>query len=1043
MAIWDKADPLFRFVQVRAPQMPKQTAAERLPRVRAYFSEPSAFHAELKARASAGNPDGVLTHAQEFMSAAGRGPWGGTRFIATRSGLPDWLTRVDEFLIANADRPSPVDFDKALSHLLTTDDNFVSDDAFRWPSFTAALERAWHELADSTIAVSIWPGATAESQAVLMRYIRIVGVLNALVDADWRARAEPDEEDTKAALKSMLTRERVHDFLLDGLVLLPPDLFPLSLALAPAPPQSIYQAPAQKEPLRVSIVAATEELRREISSESRRRMPTLSEVRNKVSVKSAALLRSLDIAEELTLPEAIDRLDRRLASEPSGPLPQAESPRRAAMRVLEINGELLELFDRPPGGYSHAQPTSDWSGANLTRSPVLGDLLVVQQELLRYEAGEIADIQNVLAKETKVRIHEYKETQETETTTLTEREEDRTHDSQTTDRLELSQESSRQAQSQASLEAGVTFSGQWGPVKVGANTQFAYSTSSEESNRSASSFSHEVVDKSVETIKQRKVEQRRQLRRVELLDRNEHTFANPDDTNVVGIYQWVDKIYEAATFNYGQRMMLDVTVPEPALYWQYASAIATASRVSAKPPPALNVPIWSNGEWLYIDFKPESVGTSISIDDLAATYKVRGLVPPPPRWVTASVKLVPDKPMQDDVNKESQGIQSKAADLKIPKGYVPRWYTATLGTLINAAQHNLQKSAGPLGHTDLEVYGQDWGNSPPDFIYDHHYFGMNTLCVGPLVDSFKPGTLLTVTRTFSEANMDPMAAIGESGDVGSEGTLPVTVSVLSSPSYTATVTVVCERTDEMFKAWQIEQFEKVVTAWETWNQEFELAVRQASNSASGPSVTTNSALANTIVTSELRRLFLEMLNVSVLGAAGAVDPYDITDPTRTKPPELHPEKAALFGRQIQFVEQAFEWAQLTYRLYPYYWKPRTAWAKAMTLQDADPGFAEFLRAGSARLVVPVRPGFELAVCSHLGVKPPLPWQAGKPPIVDAEPYLSLAEEIKSSQTTLGKAPVRVDTPWIVRLPTTLVKLKGDADLPVFRAATPPDPAPGP
>src|SRR5262249_26809727 len=151
-----------------------------------------------------------------------------------------------------------------------------------------------------------------------------------------------------------------------------------------------------------------------------------------------------------------------------------------------------------------AVPRGEWSAANLTRSPIVGDLLVVQQELLRYEAGEIADIQNVLGKETKVHVHEYKETQETETTTITEREEDRTHDSQTTDRLELSQESSRQAQSQASLEAGVTFSGQWGPVKVGANTQFAYSTSSEESNRSASTFAHEVVDKSVETIKQRR-----------------------------------------------------------------------------------------------------------------------------------------------------------------------------------------------------------------------------------------------------------------------------------------------------------------------------------------------------------------------------------------------------------------------------------------------------------------------------------------------------------------------------------------------------------
>ncbi len=1042
MADWDRSDPLFRFVQVRAPQVPPRSEAVRLPAVRAYANEPTAFHSALKARAA--DPAAVLAQVHEFMTVADRGPWRATPFISTRGELPDWLTQIDEFLVATADRPEAADLDKTAGQILISAPEFNADNAFRWSLVEAALQRIWAAVADSTIAVSIWPLATAESQAVLMRFIRIVGLLDALVDRGWQVRPTPTDAQAALALAAVLAPERVREFLLDGLVLLPPDLFPLRLhdPATPSSPQPEAAPPAESK--RVSILAVTEELRRQMPAETRHGLPTLADVRKKLSAKGRAMVRSLDLAGGLTLPEAIDRLDRRLAVEPSGPLPHAESSRHAAMRVLQVDEPLAQPLDTPVH-LSAGFPTADWSAANLSRSPVMGDLLVVKQELLRYEAGEIADIQNILAKETKIRIHEYKEMQETEITTVTEREEDRTHDSQTTDRLELSQETSRQAQSQAALEAGVTFSGQWGPVKIGANTQFTYSTSSAESNRSASAFSHEVVDKSVETIKERKVEQRRQLRRVELLDHNEHTFENESDTSVVGIYQWVDKVYEAATFNYGQRVMLDVTVPEPALYWQYASAIAVASSVSAKPPPPLSVPSLANDEITYVDLTPEFVGTTISIGDLAATYKVRGLVPPPARWVTSGVKLVPEKPM-DEPTKESQGIQSKAADLKIPKGYVPRWYTAAVVTLINAYQHDqrdARSAAGLNTKSDQDLYLADWGNPPPDFVFDHHYFGANTLSVGPLVDTFTPGTSKTVTRTFREASMDAMSAIGATGDVGSEGTLPVALSLLSSPSYSATVTVVCERSDEMFKAWQIEQFEKVVTAWETWNQEFELAVRQAASAAHGPSITTNSALADGIVTAELRRLFLEMMGVPGLGASGAVDPFDLTDPTQPRPPQLHAEVAALHGRQIQFVEQAFEWAQLTFRLYPYYWKPRTSWAQAMALQDADPAFAEFLRAGSARLVVPVRPGFELAVCSHLGISPVLPWQAGKPPIVDAEPYLSIAEEIKSSQTTLGQAPKRVDTPWIVRLPTTLVKLKADANLPVFREPTPPDPAPGP
>jgi len=107
----------------------------------------------------------------------------------------------------------------------------------------------------------------------------------------------------------------------------------------------------------------------------------------------------------------------------------------------------------------------------------------------------------------------------------------------------------------------------------------------------------------------------------------------------------------------------------------------------------------------------------------------------------------------------------------------------------------------------------------------------------------------------------------------------------------------------------------------------------------------------------------------------------------------------------------------------------------MVMQDADANFTDFLRAGSARLVVPVRPGFEIAVCHHLGVKPLIPWRAGTPPIVDEEPYLSIAEEIKSSETALEK-PVRIDKPWPVKLPTTLVILRDEVDqLPVFRPPT--------
>jgi hypothetical protein len=384
-------------------------------------------------------------------------------------------------------------------------------------------------------------------------------------------------------------------------------------------------------------------------------------------------------------------------------------------------------------------------------------------------------------------------------------------------------------------------------------------------------------------------------------------------------------------------------------------------------------------------------------------------------------------------------------DATIPAGYSPSWYKATVNLFVNVDEQDWGISnEGKRNKFSGDIDNGPDGTSLPFWpSYHQGIMGSNTLAVGPFIDVLKAGIPNVVSHVFQEAALDGTTPVGATGEVGSQGTIPVAVSEVGSPTYVGTVTIVCERTDAAYKAWQLQQYEAVVTACESWKQEFETAVRTAQSAAAvnaSPSKSTNSELAGTLITTEIRRLFLQMLGVPAVGIGGGVSQFDTSDPVNPKAPVLNPPQAAIIGRQIQFVEQAFEWPQLTYRLYPYYWKPAAVWKDAMLLDDPDPDFAEFLRAGSARIVVPVRPGFEVAVCSHLGISPPMPWQAGQPPILDGDPYISIAEEIKSAQTSLV-APVRVDKPWIVRLPTTLVKLKDDHALPVFRDPTPPDPAP--
>lgn len=129
---------------------------------------------------------------------------------------------------------------------------------------------------------------------------------------------------------------------------------------------------------------------------------------------------------------------------------------------------------------------------------------------------------------------------------------------------------------------------------------------------------------------------------------------------------------------------------------------------------------------------------------------------------------------------------------------------------------------------------------------------------------------------------------------------------------------------------------------------------------------------------------------------------------------------------IQFIEQAFEWEKLTYVPYPYFWADRkTQWTDLADLQSADPIFADFLRAGSVRTVLSVRPGFEPAV--QLFLKFGIVWSGGNAPAPGDPDYVSIADEIRIIQ----RAPDIGDEieHWDTKLPTSLIWLSGSEPLP--------------
>jgi hypothetical protein len=104
------------------------------------------------------------------------------------------------------------------------------------------------------------------------------------------------------------------------------------------------------------------------------------------------------------------------------------------------------------------------------------------------------------------------------------------------------------------------------------------------------------------------------------------------------------------------------------------------------------------------------------------------------------------------------------------------------------------------------------------------------------------------------------------------------------------------------------------------------------------------------------------------------------------------EAMARHGDVIRFLHHAIEWENVNSVLYPYFWTDTHRWDFKQRFFHADAQHRAFLRAGAARVVLTVRPGYEKAFLSFM--------ESGTLDSFDADaPYLTVAEERKKLAET--------------------------------------------
>ncbi len=235
-------------------------------------------------------------------------------------------------------------------------------------------------------------------------------------------------------------------------------------------------------------------------------------------------------------------------------------------------------------------------------------------------------------------------------------------------------------------------------------------------------------------------------------------------------------------------------------------------------------------------------------------------------------------------------------------------------------------------------------------------------------------------------------------------------------SWAITVEIECRLIPETYAKWQISIFNAIMDAYNKQLAEYEEKLTTAKIQA-GVNILGNNPETNRIIErTELKRGAIELFT------GQKFDTFDaMADNVSEGYPQFNNREANAEGHYVKFMEQAFEWHNMVYLFYPYFWGRKRNWKVVKNHEDVDPLFTAFLQAGFARVVVPVRPMFTEAVLHF--VKSGQVWNGSEPPLINDELYLSIVNEIKEAQEKTGGDDV--GEPWVVKVPTNLVMLQQD------------------
>ncbi|MGK7397437.1 MAG: hypothetical protein ACNS62_22865 [Candidatus Cyclobacteriaceae bacterium M3_2C_046] len=618
------------------------------------------------------------------------------------------------------------------------------------------------------------------------------------------------------------------------------------------------------------------------------------------------------------------------------------------------------------------------------------EMEMVRQKLLKYEPGEIAHIENILKGEFKSKKHRKLHRTEEAFFEESERSEEVENELETTDRFELQSETSRTTSEDSSVEAGVTTSASYGKVNIEVHGNYASNKATEESSNSASTFAKDVVSRSVQKIKERVLKRRSRtdIHEVEIINKHEFDNVQAEAENIAGIYRWVNKYYEAQVVNYGLRTMLEFMIPEPAAFYRFALARNPDRETNLKKPAEPG--FCQAGR--FFPLKPTDL-TNSNFMCFVGKYGVTGINSPPEKMKKASSFLGYKTEFTDQTlltfNEENKAF-------KIPDGYIPKFISYHISgenshsfhsKNINSHQDNIMVIITIAGENVLSYYKNEIGEGAWESKVQTIEWGNSEL--SPKEIELKSYIKPEDFNGSGEINLINQESIN---------TIPVSINGHTSLALSVAIhyTVLCERSESIYQQWQIETYNAIMNAYHRLKSDYDEAL-QSQQFESDISIQGQ----NPFINREVEKTELKKHAISIL-TGQQYEGFNAMWQDHRQGfgfPEIDLEDAAKEGEFVQFFEQALEWRHATYLFYDYFWGRKQNWVDMLHLKDTDPLFEKFLRAGYARLWVPIRPGFD-SVIGHYICAGGEPWTEKDAPQIEGcedgvdPPVVSMIEEMK-------------------------------------------------